>query len=285
MARVRSVVIPSTVCFIAANAFDRVCQISFLDGNSCPEFDRLSAVRGCDSEVDFRQIKRLGSRLCCLSDLIVDLSGFEGGGEIGASVTGSAQLYRRCNDGLEFDQDEGCEIVREIEKLMNVTHPCIAAPFGFILPKASKELKIARLYTQSNSLKDVLSARSLWFTPTARAIAFAGIVLGIEFLHSFGLIHGCLKPSNVLFDEYHRIRIADFGRSRLDPRESAASGCRVGSEFEAPEMRSGKERTAKIDVFSFSLILFEIVAGFPALGRTRASKECGKLPANACEKV
>jgi hypothetical protein len=31
----------------------------------------------------------------------------------------------------EFDRDEGCEIEREIGKVMNMTHPCIAAPFGF----------------------------------------------------------------------------------------------------------------------------------------------------------
>jgi serine/threonine protein kinase len=101
----------------------------------------------------------------------------------------------------EFDRDEGCEIEREIEKLMNLTHPCIPAPFRFVLRTASKELKIARLYTRSGSLKDVLSASPLWWTLTA--IAVAGIVLGMKFLHSFGVIHGSLKLWNVLFDEDH----------------------------------------------------------------------------------
>jgi hypothetical protein len=62
----------------------------------------------------------------------------------------------------EFDQDEGCETESEIEKLMNVTHPSIPAPFRRALPTASKELKIARLSSRSGSLKDVLSARPLW---------------------------------------------------------------------------------------------------------------------------
>jgi serine/threonine protein kinase len=46
-----------------------------------------------------------------------------------------------------------------------------------------------------------------------KAIAVAGIVLGMEFLHSLGLIQGGLKPSNVLFDEFHRIQIVHFARS------------------------------------------------------------------------
>jgi serine/threonine protein kinase len=121
--------------------------------------------------------------------------------------------------------------------------------------------------------------------PTAKAIAVAGIVLGMKFLHSLRLIHGRLKPSNVLFDEYHRIQIADFGQSRLDSRESAATARGVVSGFAAPEMLPGEERTAKIDVFSFALILFEIVVGLPALGRTSPSEELGKLPVNACECV
>jgi serine/threonine protein kinase len=99
------------------------------------------------------------------------------------------------------------------------------------------------------------------------------------------MIYGGLKPSNVLFDEYHRIQIADIGRSRRDPRESAAAARGVASEFEPPEIRSGEERTAKIDVFSFALILFEIVVGLPALGKTSTSEGLGKLPVNVCRRV
>jgi hypothetical protein len=59
------------------------------------------------------------------SDYVVDLSRFEGASEVGVGGTGSAQLYRRWDDGLEivvklfgeFDRDEGCEIETEIEKL------------------------------------------------------------------------------------------------------------------------------------------------------------------------
>jgi hypothetical protein len=61
--------------------------------------------------------------------------------------------------------------------------------------------------------------------------------------------------------------------------------CGVSSEFDAPEVRSGEECTAKIDVFSFALILFEIMVSLPALGRTSTSKGLGKLPMNACPRV
>jgi hypothetical protein len=50
-------------------------------------------------------------------------------------------------------------------------------------------------------------------------------------------------------------------------------------------MLSGEECTAKIDIFSFALILFEIVVGLSALGRTSTSEGPEKLPVNACECV
>jgi hypothetical protein len=50
-------------------------------------------------------------------------------------------------------------------------------------------------------------------------------------------------------------------------------------------MLSGEERTAKVDIFSFALILFEIVVSSPALGRTGASEELETLLINACERV
>jgi hypothetical protein len=50
-------------------------------------------------------------------------------------------------------------------------------------------------------------------------------------------------------------------------------------------MRCGEECTVKIDIFSFALILFAIVVGLPALGRTSTSEEFEKQPRNACERV
>jgi hypothetical protein len=130
--KVCSVVILSTICFIASNAFDSECQISLPDGNSCREFERWSAFRVCDSNVDFRRNQRLGSGFRDLSDCVVDISGFERGNEIDVIRTGSCQLYRRCDDDLEivlklfgeFDRDKVCEIDREIDEWDASVHRC-----------------------------------------------------------------------------------------------------------------------------------------------------------------
>jgi hypothetical protein len=74
--------------------------------------------------------------------------------------THPSELFRRLSDGLEIamtldrrlDVEEGddcwteIEIKNEIETLMNLRHPCIVAPLGFIVSLNWTELKIARAY-------------------------------------------------------------------------------------------------------------------------------------------
>jgi serine/threonine protein kinase len=101
----------------------------------------------------------------------------------------------------------------EIEKLINLRHPCIAAPVGFVFRSESgslQELKIVRLYLEGCSLAEVVSVNPIWWTSTVKAKAVAGIVLGLRFAHSLGLMHGHLTGNNILFDPNHCIQIVDF---------------------------------------------------------------------------
>jgi serine/threonine protein kinase len=150
---------------------------------------------------------------------------------------------------------------------MNLKHPCIAAPFGFIVSSTWTELKIARAYSPIGSLEEVLQTSPSWWTMTMKSIAVAGIVLGLRFVHSFGLVCMNFKPSNILFDESHRIQIVDivpnqaalYCRENCD--ESTRKANRVPSKFVAPEVLTGHKPTQKADVYSFALILFSIVVG------------------------
>jgi hypothetical protein len=84
-----------------------------------------------------------------------------------------------------------------------------------------------------------------------KSIAMAGIVLGMRFVESFGLVCGDLKPNNVLFDESHRIQIVGIVPSRAESHcrenmiESTRKANGTPSEFAAPEVLSGDELTRK----------------------------------------
>jgi serine/threonine protein kinase len=97
--------------------------------------------------------------------------------------------------------------------LISLRHPRIVAPIGFVFPIESdsrQELRIVRLYLEGCSLLEVVSVHPKWWTSIVKAKAVAGIVLGLRFSHSLGLIHGHLTTSNFLFDSNYCIQIVDF---------------------------------------------------------------------------
>jgi serine/threonine protein kinase len=155
--------------------------------------------------------------------------------------------YVDVENGIESENQ--LEIQNEIEKQMNLKRPCVANLFGFLASSTWTELKIVRAYAPIGLLEEVLQTSPSWWTVTMKSIAVAGIALGMRFVHSFGLVCGNLNPSNIRFDEPHRIQIVDiipnwaelYSRENFD--ESTRKANEVPSEFAAPEVLSGRKLT------------------------------------------
>jgi serine/threonine protein kinase len=149
--------------------------------------------------------------------------------------------------------------------LIDIRHLCIAVPIGFILPSEStvlQESTIIELYWDGCFSSDVISVSRGWWEAKAKAVV--GLVLGLRFMHSLGLIHRHLNLNKIHFDEIHDIQIAEFGPIRLEVPES-----KMG-DF------SGSGWTTQTNVRGFASIRFEIVFG-------RSSKSETSIPPNIPE--
>jgi hypothetical protein len=231
-------------------------RLLFSEGDSCHEFDDWLQMKHSGIAVDFRRFFRFGSdlpelRLYLLGDSVIDEM---------RMICGSKgivnRLYRRIEDSLLMvveliifsDLMNNRLIENKIEDLINLCHPCITAPIGFVFAAGSKELKVLRLYSESESLAEVIAANPMWWTPTTKAKAVVGLVLGLRFAHSLGLIHGCLTTKHIIFDLNHCIQITAFLSSL-----SKQGICGFSDEGWNPET----------DVRGFLSVLFEIVVGCP----------------------
>jgi hypothetical protein len=107
------------------------------------------------------------------------------------------------------------------------------------------------------SLAEVASIGPVWWTSTVKAKAVAGIVLGVRFAHSLGLVHGRLTTNNFFFDSDHYIHMVDFKPFGLEVGESQSQG-EKGTKLGG---FSGQRWTPQTDIYGFALILFEIVVG------------------------
>ncbi|XP_078428275.1 protein kinase superfamily protein [Wolffia australiana] len=95
-----------------------------------------------------------------------------------------------------------------------------------------------------------------------RLVAIAlGIARGMEYVHSQGVVHRDLKPENVLFDDDGVPKIADFGIACEETRCEALTEDPGTYRWMAPEMIKHKIYGHKVDVYSFGLLLWEMLSG------------------------
>ncbi|KVH96377.1 Leucine rich repeat 4 [Cynara cardunculus var. scolymus] len=100
------------------------------------------------------------------------------------------------------------------------------------------------------------------------------VARGVEYLHGLAqqsFIHRDLKPSNILLGDDMRAKVADFGLVRLAPDGKVSLVTRLAGTFGylAPEYAVTGRVTTKIDVFSFGVILMELITGRRALDETQ----------------
>jgi hypothetical protein len=137
--------IPSQVLFIAYDAAPNVSRLTLSAPDLYPEFDRWRQLRQSRIAFDFRRIQRSTSGVIDFRRYLVDFTVLEEGPILGQCQSISSQIYRRRSDCRVIvvksiplsNSIEQCQIENEVENLLNLIHPLIQAPIGFIFPVES----------------------------------------------------------------------------------------------------------------------------------------------------
>jgi Tol biopolymer transport system component len=178
-------------------------------------------------------------------------------------------------DSFAQDPDRLARFTREAHVLASLNHPNIAAIYGVEDQALVMELVEGPTLTERIAQGPMPLAEAL---PIARQIAEA-----LEYAHERGVVHRDLKPANIKVTPEGRVKVLDFGLAKAMTSEAPAAGqaaspmssptvtIRAGASvvgtilgtaaYMSPEQARGQVVDKRSDIWSFGVVLFEMLTG------------------------
>lgn len=148
----------------------------------------------------------------------------------------------------------------EVRIARQITHPHVCRVYD--VDEVDGRHFLSMELIEGGNLAELL--KRLGRLPSAKVIRIGHeIASGLDAIHEQGIIHRDLKPSNLMLDARGRIRIADFGIAEIvENIDSLEIGLGTPA-YMAPEQIDGEKATARSDLYSLGLVLYELVTGEP----------------------
>ncbi|KAK5804209.1 putative serine/threonine-protein kinase isoform X4 [Gossypium arboreum] len=210
------------------------------------------------------------------SELKVATHGFSASNKIGEGAFGSVYKGLLTNGSIvavkmlsiELESMRGeREFVSEITTLTNLKHENLVTLVGCCV-EGTKRFLVYN-YMENNSLAQVLlggEQNRIKLRWGARGRILLGVARGLAYLHEEvkpHIVHRDIKASNILLDQNLLPKVSDFGLSRILRDNASHISTHVAGTlgYLAPEYAISGRLTRKTDVYSFGVLLLEIISG------------------------
>ncbi|RLN50502.1 hypothetical protein BBJ29_008402 [Phytophthora kernoviae] len=173
------------------------------------------------------------------------------------------------------------EFQSEVEIMSVLRHPNICRLLGACMDPPHRALVVELL--QRGSLWGVLRMNRKSIDQEMRSRFIYDTAKGMSYLHHFErpILHRDLKSPNLLVDKNFNIKLSDFGLARVKAHVQTMTGNCGTVQWMAPEVLGNQKYTEKADVFSFGIVIWEIVTGeCPYDGMSQIQAALGVLNRN-----
>lgn len=155
----------------------------------------------------------------------------------------------------------------EAKAMARLTHPHIPAVYDFAVVQGFCVLVMELI--DGPNVYSLIRAKLL--TPPRALQVLAEVCDAVQFAHSRGVIHGDIKPGNILLDADGKVKLADFGLARLMVQGGGSgtdSWTPMGTpEYAAPELYDKNAAPDhRADLYSIGVVLHEMLTGAPPVG-------------------
>ena len=184
--------------------------------------------------------------------------------------------------GMSADPERLKRFQREAKTVASLTHPNVVTLHS--VEEADGYHFLTMELVEGRTLNDEIPPGGL---PIRRALDIAGALAGaLAAAHERGVLHRDLKPANIMVGPRGWVKVLDFGLAKLRPQDEATwiggkssllqtqDGRVLGTpSYMAPEQLRGLPAEERSDIFSFGLVLYEMLTGsLPFAGENSAER-------------
>src|SRR5215475_12101159 len=149
--------------------------------------------------------------------------------------------------------------LREARVVGQLSHPNIITLHDMGIEEVTQTPYLVMEFVDGVALDRILEKGAL---PLPRACAWiAHAAEALDIAHKRGVIHGDVKPANILITADGRLKLTDFGMARVAKREARDSALLGTPAYWCPEQIMGRPQDARSDIFSLGVVLYEVLTG------------------------
>ncbi|MFH1221363.1 MAG: FlgO family outer membrane protein [Candidatus Eisenbacteria bacterium] len=168
------------------------------------------------------------------------------------------------------DSEEKARFIHEARSASALNHPNVTTIYG--IEESPEGLFIAMECVEGKTLGQIVKEAPL----SIRKVLDIGIQIceGLALAHEKGVVHRDIKAENIMVTPRGQVKIMDFGLAKL---KGASKLTRAGTTlgtigYMSPEQASGEEVDQRSDIFSFGVVLYEMLTGrLPFQGENHAA--------------
>jgi serine/threonine protein kinase len=164
--------------------------------------------------------------------------------------------------------------LREARVVGKLSHPAIITVHDMGIEESTQTPYLVMEMVEGQSLEKTISKGSVPY-PTACEWA-AHVADALSVAHRRSVIHGDIKPANILITNENRVKLTDFGMARLASHQTD-SAVRGTPAYWCPEQILGRAQDARSDIFSLGVVLHEMLTGLNPFAGESIPTVCNQI--------
>lgn len=165
--------------------------------------------------------------------------------------------------------------LREARVVGKLSHPSVITIHDMGIEESTQTPYLVMELVEGQALEKMIDKGSIPFPAACEWAAHVAVALSVA--HRRAVIHGDVKPANILITTENRVKLTDFGMARLASHQNGDLSIRGTPAYWCPEQILGRAQDARSDIFSLGVVLYEMLTGMNPFDGDSIPTVCNKI--------